>query len=155
MRLRHGYEPRPVRTLGVWVIEQWRLKAYGIAWERERPREELVEAARAWAARFLKENPTRLDHYAVGFIGVHDGRGENQVFLDRWVCENELLHDYVVSPADRPTELVPAPRDHNSVCVWDMAVQWFEREAWIDCVMKRPTQPDVGAYLARRLEGMV
>src|SRR5690349_2679474 len=105
MKLKHGFEARPVCSLGVWDLEGWRLKAYGIAWARERPRDELVEAARGWAGRFLRERPTSLEHYGVGFIGVHDGRGENQVFLDRWVNENELLHDYVVSPSDRPAEL--------------------------------------------------
>ena len=155
MSLAHGYEPRPIRPLGLWPIAGWRLKAYSIAYGRERARQELVEAARAWADRFLAEHPTRLAHHGVGFIGVHDGRGENQVFLDRWVQENELLHDYVVSAPDHPAALRPAGSDHNSVCVWDLALQAFERQAWIECVMQRPDRPDFEAYLARRLDGIV
>jgi hypothetical protein len=155
MKLEHGYERRPVRSSGVWTIEGWHLKAYGIAFGREQPRDELIEAARQWARTFLRDNPTQLAHAGVGFIGIHDGRGENQVFLDRWVNENELLHDYVVSPPDDPAALRPAPRDHNSVCVWDLAVQWFEREAWIRHVLSRPGNPDLDAYLATRLEGLI
>lgn len=108
-----------------------------------------------WVGKFLKEHPTRHTHYGVGFVGVHGGRGENQVFLDRWVDENELLHDYVVSRPDRPAELRPAPPDYNSVCVWDLAVQAWERDVWVECVMKRPHRPDFEAYLGRTLEGMV
>ena len=155
MRLKHGYQARPVTFLGIWDVKGWRLKTYGIAWARARPREELVDASRLWAERLLVERPTALEHYGVGFIGIHDGRGENQVFLDRWVGENELLHDYVVSRPDTPRELRAAPVDHNSVCVWDLAVQWFEREAWVECVLKRPERPDVEEYLARRLQGRV
>ena len=35
-------------------------------------------------------------------------------------------------------------------CVWDLAVMAFEREAWIEFVLK-PAEPDIDAYLAARL----
>jgi hypothetical protein len=115
----------------------------------------LVEAGKAWAARRLRERPTRQRHYGVGFLGVHDGRGENQVFLDLWVNENELLHAYVVSPPSDPAALREPPEDHNSVCVWDLAVQAFEREAWLGHVLANPAGADVEGYLGERMNGVV
>jgi hypothetical protein len=38
--------------------------------------------------------------YHLGFLGVHDGRTSNFVFLDYWAEENELHHHVFVSPAD-------------------------------------------------------
>lgn len=149
-QLREPYHPRSIRFLDLWTFDDWRLKVYGIAYRGERPRPELVEAARLVVREFLGTNRTRQTTYGVGFIGIHDGRGENQVFLDRWCNENELLHDYWVSPTDRPAQLIIPETDHNSVCVWDVAVQCAEREAWVQCVLES-AQPDIEAYLSRRL----
>ncbi len=149
------YRPRPIRFLSPWEVGGLRLKAYSIAARGETARDELIHAARKMVEKHLRERPTRQTQYGVGFVGVHDGRTENQVFLDRWVNENELLHDYWVSDVDRPTALRPAGPDHNSVCVWDLAVQCFERQAWLECVLASPSGPDLEAYLARRMHADV
>lgn len=146
------YRPRPIRSLELWEATGWRLKVIGIAARAERPSQALVEAAKRAAAGLLRERPTRHVHYGVGFLGVHEGEGENQVFLDRWINRNELMHDYWVSPTDRPGDLRTCDADHNSVCIWDLSVQWLEREAWIACVMNNPAGPDLEAYLARRID---
>ena len=108
----------------------------------------LVASAHAAAAAWLVGDPTGLAHYGVGFLGIHDGRGANQVFLDLWVNENELLHVVWVSTKDDPGALVHPPPDHNAVCIWDLALQSFEREAWIACVLANPDGPDLERYLA-------
>jgi hypothetical protein len=40
-----------------------------------RPREELVEAAKEIARKRLTNSTNSDNHYGVGFLGVHDGRG--------------------------------------------------------------------------------
>jgi hypothetical protein len=151
IELREPYQPRPLRFLELWRVDDWRLKVIGIAHGRERPSPELVEGAKRVATAHLRTHRTRHAHYGVGFLGIHDGRGENQVFLDRWINENELMHTYWVSPKDDPARLVVPGDDHNSVCVWDLAVQCFEREAWVECVLSNSRGPDVDAYLAKHL----
>ena len=153
IELREAYRPRPIRFLELWLCGDWRLKVYGISYNRDIPRPELVEAAKRIADKYLQTNRTRHTTYGIGFLGIHDGRGENQVFLDRWANENELLHHYWISAVDRPTELVVPETDHNSVCVWELAVQCFEREAWVQTVLSNPSGPDFQGYLSRRLEG--
>jgi len=44
-------------------------------------------------------------------------------------------------------------KDRNTVCVWDLVVQSFERQAWIECVIGNPNGPDVAGYLARQFNG--
>ncbi len=149
------YEPRPVRFLELWKIGDWRLKVYGISYARPTPRSELITAAKDTAARRLREYPTAHEHYGVGFLGIHDGRGENQVFLDYWINENELIHWYLISPPDDPTGLTAPEPDHNSVCVWDLMVQCYERQAWVDCVLANPYGPDIAAYLDCRLDAIL
>ena len=133
----------------------YRLKVYGISYDRPLPRAELVEAAHRVAGDHLRDHPTRHPSYGVGFLGIHDGRGENQVFLDLWVNENELLHTIWVSPTDDPARLEHPGPDSNSVCVWDLAVQGFERGAWVEHVLSRKGGPDLEAYLATRMSADV
>ncbi len=88
-----------------WREVGWTLKMYGIAYGRERPREELVEAAKQVARERLTNSTNSVNHYGVGFLGVHDGRGANFVFVDYWADENELHHHVYVSPSDDPASL--------------------------------------------------
>jgi hypothetical protein len=151
IELREPYQPRPLRFLELWSVDDWRLKVIGITYGRETPSAALVDGAKRVAREYLRANRTRHTTYSIGFLGVHDGRGENQVFLDRWINENELMHAYWVSPKHDPARLVVPGADHNSVCVWDLAVQCFEREAWVECVLNHPSDPDIDAYLARHI----
>ncbi len=39
-----------------------------------------------------------------------------------------------------------------SICVWDLQVMAFERDAYVETVLSAPADPDVEAYLARHLD---
>ena len=153
------FTPRPVRFLGVWsppAAPSWRIKVYSIAHAKALADAALVEAAKSWAGRLLVAGVTARRHEHAGFLGVHDGRGANQAFLDIWIEEHELLHRIATSPKDDPTRLTDrtGERDDNSVCVWDLAVQWREREAWVAEVLVRGGGPGaIEADLARAWEG--
>jgi hypothetical protein len=99
-------------------------------------------------------NATRHKHYGVGFLGIHDGQSENQVFLNLWINENELIHDCWVSTKELPDQLSVPPSDHSSVCVWDLYVQAYERAAWLKHVLDAPA-PNIEAYLADQFLGDV
>lgn len=150
-RLQEPYEARPFRFLELWSADGWQIKVYGITYRGKAPGEDLVTAAKAAALLLLTERPLSSRGHGVGFLGVHQGRDENFVFLDRWADENELHHQVVVSPAGSPEDLVPASSDHPSVCVWNLHLQDFERQAWLECVLANPAGPDLAAYLERRL----
>ncbi len=86
------YAPRAVRCLDVWATDGWRLKVYGIAYRGGTRRPELIEAAKLQAASSLRRPATSGGRYGVGFLGIHDGRDANLVFVDWWADENELHH---------------------------------------------------------------
>lgn len=143
------YVARPIAFQELWQPEGWRLKVYGIAYERPAPHAELVAAAKRLALEVLPREPT----YAVGFIGAHEGRDGCYAFVDWWADESELHHKNFLGPS--PHELRAAGPDDSMACVWDLAVIDFERRAWHELVVKRAGPPDLGAYLARRLEETV
>jgi hypothetical protein len=152
--LAEPYQPRPVEPLGIWHLHGWSLKAYGIAY-RGAPRPALVAAARGAAIGALAAVSPRHVTYGVGFVGIHEGRTETQVFLDLWANENELLHTTWVAPLDQPEGLRPAPADQCAVCVWDLGLQAFERQAWMDHVLCNPHGPSVESYLVATMRGAI
>lgn len=56
------------------------MKLYGIAWRRESPRAESLEAAKRIAAEELRNAAS--NNYKLGFIGAHGGRDACFVFVD-------------------------------------------------------------------------
>src|SRR6266487_2029399 len=130
-------------------IGDWRMKLYGISWRRELPRSELIESAkRLAAAELAKAAPGGSN---VGFAGAHDGQNASFIFIDYWGNENELFHRVFLSRSNDPRVLIPAQDSDSSVCVWDLRLQSFEREAWIKHVLCKPDAPDFDGYLAKRL----
>lgn len=151
MHLTEPYRRRAIRPLGQWPLPPFRMKVYGIAYQGAVP-EALLAAAREIVAARIRDSAASTDHYGVGFVGVHAGRDANFVFVDWWANENELHHHVYVSPMAQPQALRHETPSGVSACVWDLQVQCFERQAWVDHVLKRHDAPDVEGYLATSLE---
>jgi hypothetical protein len=153
IELAERYKTRAVRCLGIDRRAGWRLKVYGITYRGERPDAGLVEAALAVGYERLPTPPTGPDCYGVGFLGVHQGRGENFVFVDWWAHENELHHHVWFSDQRLPTELRAWRPEDPIACAWDLGVIAFEQAAWVRNVLANPDGPDLAAYLAEQLDG--
>ncbi|MGH0029308.1 MAG: isochorismatase [Myxococcota bacterium] len=155
MRLSESYRARPIRFLGLWEIDGWRLKAYGITYAGERPDRVLVEAARRVAAERLAESGGKTRHYGVGFAGIHQGKTGNFVFVDWWADENELHHHVYVSASETPEELRYMTPSGLAACTWDLHLIGHERDAWVRHVLRKSDAPDLDAYLEERLNADV
>ena len=147
------YRTRPVRFLDLWQHEGWRVKVYGIAARGERPRPELVEAAKSVAAQCLPRPAGGDGRYGVAFLTVHDGADGTWALVDWWANGNLLYHRLYGGALDTPTDLRPIT-DGLTACTWELAVTSFERQAWLDQVFAAP-EPDLDGYLATRLEAEV
>jgi hypothetical protein len=151
IELREPYRARAIRFLEEWSCEGWRLKVYGIAYRGERPRAELIEAAKRIARERLPQPAINEGRYGVGFVGVHDGRDANFVFVDWWADENELHHHVYTSATEELEKFDDTTPTGLSACVWDLRVQSFERDAWLEEVLRKPDGASVERYLVRRL----
>lgn len=152
IELRQTYRSRPVRSLELWEANGWRLKVYGITYQGDIPRRDLVEAVKRRALEVL---PEAAGGYGVGFLIAHDARGVCVGVVDWWADENELHHRYFEGPADDPGKLAPVGSDRPIACAWDLAVIAFERQAWVDSVLANASGPDLEAYLDRRMNAEV
>lgn len=151
MILQEAYKKRPIRYLGLVQEAGWKLKMYGIAYNRAQPRAELIDSAKMFAGQILPQPAVTDSRYGVGFIGVHDGRNGNFIFIDWWVNENELVHHVYTSPSEHPTRLQYGFPSGVVACAWDLALIAHERQAWVDCVLANIHGPDFDAYFDRQL----
>lgn len=145
------YKKRPIRYLGTFEKDGWRLKVYGISALSERPSDALVNAIKAKAAEILPFPAVADSRYGVGFLYAHQGRdGGGFASVNWWANENELFHyQYEASP-DSVSALRPVEETGGSACcVWDIAVIEHERRAWVECVLANTSGPDLDAYMAR------
>jgi hypothetical protein len=147
------YEARPIRFLELWEPHGWRLKVYGITYGRDVVDPELLTAVCAVVGEKLGEIGQSVAHYGVGFLGVHQGKTGNFGFVGFWADENELHYHVWISPSHAPSDLRYVTPTGRIACVWDTYLIGFERDAWVDCVLRQPT--DFDAYTQRRLNELV
>lgn len=146
------YQPRPVQFLEIWRYGSWRIKLYGIAYDRPSPEPFLIDKAKSIAGHLL---PAARDHYGVGFMGVHQGKTGHFIFVDWWARENELNHHVFISDPASPMDFSNQTASGVMACVWDLAVISHERNAWVETVMKQDSNDNFESYLARQLEGVI
>ncbi len=143
-----AYEPRAFRFIELLAISEWRMnstESRGEGNRRQRNYSKRPSELRPKNCRMLSNT------YKLGFIGAHGGRDACFVFVDYWGNENELFHHVFLSRSNDPEALAPAKSSDSSVCVWDLGLQFFEREAWIKHVLRKANAPAFLAYLDERL----
>lgn len=144
------YRDRAIRPLGVRTIYGWRLKVYGVLYGSAPLHRAVYEDGLAVAGRELPQPPASRGRSGVGFVIFNQGRGVRFLVLNWWDRENELFNRLMVRGMVEDDLWVWA-RGGEVGCVWDLQVSCFEREAWVDEVLRKPEAPDVDAYLARKL----
>ena len=155
IQLDHPYTRRPVRFLELWEWQGWRIKIYGISALAEYPSEELVQAAREIARQRLPQPAISDRHYGVGYLIVHEGVDGDYVLVDWWFDQDIVQHHSYGALKGHAGKLQYHWPPGAGFCVWELAVCWFEREAWVETVLSNPQNPDLEAYLLRRLNADV
>jgi hypothetical protein len=149
------YAARTIRFLELWEEAGWRVKVYGIAFRDDGPPAEMVEVARELARDCLPRPAATETRYGVGFMGVHEGRGANLVFVDWWSHENELRHHVFTAPGTQPLDFQDMTGRGLAGCVWDLAVMGFERQAWISSMLVGAESSGLDTYLKSRFDSSV
>lgn len=146
------YRPRPVRPIGLWRFGDWRIKAYGITAAGERPGNILVDEAREITKRTLPRPAVAPARYGLGYTIVHRGKAGDYVFVDWWTDQDIVQHHPFGRATGEGGPLQPGWPPGAGFCVWELAVCWHEREAWVEHVLRRGDAPDFDAYLTDWLE---
>ncbi len=148
----HGaYQTRPIRFLGLEKSENWNIKVYSISCKNEYADARFISSAKANIPLWLSNaSNTQLPNYRVATLIIHEGKEGCFAVLSWWIDENVLqLFAYLAS--DSLPDQYQLISDKGIVsCVWEMAVLWFERNAWVEEVMKNPQSPQaLDNYLSK------
>lgn len=151
--IKHTYQKRPVRFIELHACEGWTLKIYSISIKNEIIDYSLLALAKIELPLWLKKNAIYdLDTYKVATLILHEGKEGCFAILNWWIDEN-MLQQYVYLKSNiNPNEFRFFSHNGIYTCVWEMAVLWFERNAWVEYVLKNPQNPDaIKNYLAAQL----
>jgi len=146
-----SYFPRPTQFQGIIDVAGWRLKHYLMTTNSEPLPDQTDLAARnIIAATLASEAP---DELGVGFVIVHQGAEAVWLLIDMWrgdiICQRGFRAEL-----DDPSTFVPIEVGGPTVCIWELEVFGFERDALITHIL-RPDVPDIEAYLSDRFDNTV
>jgi hypothetical protein len=150
-RLEHS--ARPISDHGVHSVGDWSVKLYGVAGKAPTISADLLSLGLEIAASALPRPALTSTRYGVGFVVVHEAQSFNTVIVDWWEMVNELRHHVFRASPGAPGSFHEVTASGESVCVWELGVQAFERQAWIDTVLQQPDEGRFASYLATRFSG--
>ncbi len=142
------YQNRTMKDIGVWKIEQVRLKVYGLIAEGQELSKTEIDEARGFVNDELPELiECEGRSNELGFVIIHSGDLGLTISAYWWVqgwvlCQHirRRLWDseMPISSQNRPV----------IGCVWELEIIHDEQKFWRDIMMKNLPEPD--AYLAAR-----
>lgn len=144
------YKSRSIKFIELVKTQSWNIKLYTITCKTDALNNELINAAKSKLKNWLSLAETKtLVNDKTGFMIVHDAKDGNYILLSWWVNENMLEHYVYYSPKDK---LKFARFRYNNIiaCVWELSVICFEKNAWVENVLKNASQ-NYEAYLNEQL----
>ena len=142
------YKPRTVAFVGVRELGRWQVKATVITVRGTATHfPDVVEAGWSMAEALLLGVADGGRDAGVAHLTLHLGLGGVWLLLDWWSDGDMLMHRHFQASLDDPTRFADVGSRHYGPCVWELAVQAHEREAWLRHVLANPAGPDLDAYL--------
>ncbi len=151
IKITKPYQLRSIRFVELCKVRGWDIKVYSISAKQSGVCQENIKLAKdALTYGLTLSNAYGLDTYYVATLIIHEGAEACYTVLNWWTGENMLQNLVFLK---RPTESVFSLYSQNgmSSCVWELAVWWHERNAWIKYVLKKYEKPDLVGYLADQL----
>jgi len=138
------YSPRPIRCHGVRTLGGYRFKDYSVLFGAGPV--DWLDFARGFelVLETLPRPARGRGRPGVGFRIAHQGATGRYAVVAWWANENELPIRLAVRRDAGGWRL---GRDEESVCVWDLEVIGFERDAYVETLLAGESADD---YLARQ-----
>ena len=131
------YKKRPIRFLELYTVTPWVLKIYSITTgQSEVVAEKQVDLVKKYLPEWLEKGKQySLTTYNVATVIIHEGKEGCFAIMNWWVDENMLQHFVYLATKKQPDRFVLYSDNGIVACVWEMAVLWFERNAWVNSVL--------------------
>ncbi len=139
------YAPRTIRFHGVEPVAGFKFKLYSISADGTPLAWPAFADGIRLALGALPRPASAPGRPGLGFVVAHKGSSD-YVVLAWWDRENELPLRVFVRPQGAGARWRPA-REGESVCVWDLEVIGFERDAYVDTLLAGGTRDRTVDYL--------
>ena len=158
------WAPRAVVPLEVETLpDGWRVKPYALAWtpELEGEWERVWSGARGLIASELASVAALHATPRLAVVVLHRGEDSWWLLVDAWIHGGMLVHQIFSAPhghEPRAEAWGRGPARSPSVCVWELAVLGFERDAYVEHVFGAAPGDEAAlegrrAYLEQRMTG--
>lgn len=129
-------------------VEDWKIKTYTITHRRHFESKEILDNALASLPEWLKRSSDFLfPNYKSAFLIVHEGRDGVWSLIHWWIGGEMLQGQTFFTPYTRANRFELKTDRGLWACVWELAVISFEREMWIEHILKNAGAPDFEGYL--------
>ncbi len=151
MKIKYAYQARPIRFLEILQYEGWSIKLYSISVRNELVSDSDLIYCKSEIPNWLKKSELyNLDTYKVATLIIHEGREGCFAIINWWIDEN-MLQNFVYLRRNGKTDFELFSDKGITTCVWEMAVLWHERNAWVKHILSKYQKPDFEAYLNDQL----
>ena len=153
MQIKMQYKSRPVRFLEIINHDGWQIKLYSISAKNKLVNTQTIEYVRQYLSEWLNKSFIyTLDTYKVATLILHEGKEGCFAIINWWIDENMLQQFVYLATNDTPPKFKLYSDKGIITCVWEIAVLWFERNAWVEHVLKQPGNPEgINNYLNQHL----
>ena len=93
----------------------------------------------------LNANNYPLETYNIATLILHQGKEGCFAIINWWIDENMLQNFVYLIEEGQDYKLFSA--NGITTCVWEMAILWHERNAWVKHILMKNENPDFKAYL--------
>ncbi len=146
MQIKSSYLQRPVRFLEIHPHNDWQIKLYSISIKNEYVSKDNVQKAKQHLDNWLsKSSIYNLETYKIATLILHEGKEGCFAIINWWIDENMLQNFVYLIEDGQNYNLFSA--NGITTCVWEMAILWHERNAWVKHILMKHENPDFKAYL--------
>lgn len=146
-----AYKTRPIRFVEIYEVMNWKIKIYSISIYNEYIEQSNLTDAKSHIKEWLsKAEIYSFETYHHATLILHECSDGYFAIINWWIDEN-MLQNFVYLKKQKETAFQLFSQDGIATCVWEMAVWWHERNAWVKHVLMKHDKPDFEAYLNDQL----
>jgi hypothetical protein len=150
------YRPRTIIARPLHLVDGWRVKIYVVTPRETFESEAILENAIARLSEWLTPPASEPWHsHKIGFLIFHEGADGLWSLVNRWVADDMLQSATYYTDYREPDTFIRNPAKAFMACVWELPIIAFERDLWVEEVLKKAPNPDFDAYFGKALIGNV
>jgi hypothetical protein len=147
-----NYQQRKIAFLELHSIDDWTFKIYSICKEESVFDSSIFENVKGQISNWIEVNfNVELPTQKIGFVIIHQAREGVFVILNWWV-DQVMLQSHVFFSDFQDLYLFKPYKYSNIIaCIWELEIMNFEKNAWVESVLKQDDENSISSYLSRKI----